>query len=317
MRFKKLGKTNLDVSVLTVGTWAMGGLGYGKIEKKNCIEAIHAMIEQGVNHVDTAWVYGLGESDKVVGEALKGKRDKVLITSKCGFRNPDSGSGPNFPDCSPAWITKCFEESLRNLGTDYVDFFLIHVPDQNVPFEETAKCVLKWKEQGKVRHCGVSNFGISHMEEMGKYLDITTIQSNYSMVVRGEEDTMIWARKHGIGVMTHSSLASGLLTGAIRELPNLPADDIRKLYQYPHFQEPRFSKVMELVKTLDKVAQARKVPVAQVSINWNTQKDFVATSLVGVRNVQEALENCRSADWTLSAEEMSQINRAIDATVGK
>lgn len=317
MRYKKLGKSGVDVSTLTIGTWAMGGLGYGSVEKKECIDAVHAMIEQGVNHVDTAWVYGLGQSDKVVGEAIKGLRDKVLITTKCGFRNPESGSGPNFPDCSPAWITKCFEESLKNLGTDYVDFFLIHVPDANVPFEETAECILKWQRQGKVRFLGVSNFGISDMEKMGKCIDITAVQSGYSMVVRGEEDNMIWAKEHDIGVMTHSSLASGLLAGAIRKLPNLPDDDIRKLYQYPHFKEPRFSQVMELLKTLDKVAESHNVPVAQVSINWNTQKDFVTTSLVGVRNVNEALENCRSTEWALSAEEMNMINKAIDETVGK
>ena len=139
MRYKKLGKSGVDVSTMTIGTWAMGGLGYGSVERKDCIEAVHAMIDQGVNHIDTAWVYGLGESDKVVGEAIKGMRDKVLITTKCGFRNPESGTGPNYPDCSPEWMTWCFEESLRNLGTDYVDFFLIHVPDENVPFEVTDR----------------------------------------------------------------------------------------------------------------------------------------------------------------------------------
>ena len=317
MRYKKLGKSGVDVSVMTIGTWAMGGLGYGSVERKDCINAVHAMVDNGINHIDTAWVYGLGESDKVVGEAIKGIRDKVLITTKCGFRNPAAGNGPNFPDCSPEWMTWCFEESLRNLGTDYVDFFLIHVPDANVPFEVTAECVSRWQREGKVRYLGVSNFGIPDMEKMGQYLDITAVQSGYSMVVRGEEENMIWAREHGIGVMTHSSLASGLLTGAIRRLPELPDDDIRKLYQYPHFQEPRFSKVMELLKTLDKVATGRNVPVAQVALNWNTQKDFVTTSLCGVRNVKEAVENCRSTEWELTHDEMQLIDNAIEETVGR
>lgn len=317
MRYKKLGKSGVDVSTMTIGTWAMGGLGYGSVERGDCIEAVRAMIGQGVNHIDTAWVYGLGESDKVLGEAIKGMRDKVLITTKCGFRNPADGSGPNYPDCSPEWMSRCFEESLRNLGTDYVDFFLIHVPDTNVPFEVTAECVNKWQREGKVRYLGVSNFGIPEMEKMGQYIDITAVQSGYSMVVRGEEENMIWAKEHNIGVMTHSSLASGLLAGAIRKLPELPDDDIRKLYQYPHFQEPRFSQVMELLKTLDKIAEERNVPVAQVALNWNTQKDFVTTSLCGVRNVKEALENCRSTEWELTAGEMEMIDKAIDETVGR
>ena len=155
------------------------------------------------------------------------------------------------------------------------------------------------------------------MERMGEYIDITAVQSGYSMVSRGEEDNMIWAKEHDIGVMTHSSLASGLLTGAIRELPKLAEDDIRNLYQYPHFREPRFSQVMELLKTLDKVAAERNVPVAQVALNWNIQKDFVTTSLCGVRNVKEALENCKCTEWELTSEEMAMIDKAIDETVGK
>lgn len=317
MRYKKLGKTDIELSTLTIGTWAMGGLGYGSIEKRDCIDAINAMIDEGVNHIDTAWIYGLGNSDKLVGEAIKGKRDKVYITTKAGFRNPESGKGPNFPDCSPEWITKCFEESLKYLGTDYVDFFLVHVPDSNVPFEETAKCVNKWVKEGKVRNVGVSNFGTDVTKEMGKYLDIVANQCGFSMVNRMEEENMKWDYQNGIGVMTHSSLANGMLAGAIRELPHYDENDIRNLYGYPHLKEPMFSKCMELLKTLDKIALDRNVPVAQVSINWNTQKDFVTTSLVGVRNVKEALENCKSTSWELTDEEMNMIDKAIEETLGE
>jgi len=316
MRYKKLGKSGMEVSTLTIGTWAMGGLGYGSVEKNECIDAVHTMIDQGVNHIDTAWVYGLGAADKVVGEAIKGLRDKVMITTKCGFRNPENGTGPNYPDCSPQWFTKCFEESLRNLGTDYVDFFLVHVPDEKVPFEKTAECILKWQEQGKIRFLGVSNFGIEHMNEMGKFIDITAVQSGYSMIAREEEDNMIWAKEKDIGVMTHSSLASGLLTGAIRKMPDLPEDDIRKLYRYPHFMEPKFSQTMVLLGVLDEIAAKHHVPVAQVSLNWNAQKEFVSTSLVGVRNVKEAVENCESTKWSLTQEDMKIIDKAIQETVG-
>ncbi|MDO4261523.1 MAG: aldo/keto reductase [Eubacteriales bacterium] len=317
MRYKKLGKSGVEVSTLTIGTWAMGGVGYGPVEKKSCIDAIRAMVDQGVNHIDTAWVYGLGESDKLVGEAIKGIRDKVLITTKCGFRNPADG-GANYPDCSPEWITWCFEESLRNLGTDYVDFFLVHVPDEKVPYEVTAECVNKWIKEGKVRYAGVSNFGINDTKAMGQYLDITANQCGYSMVNRAGEEDMKWALANGIGIETHSSLANGILTGAIRELPHYPADDIRNIYpMYQHLREPMFSKCMELLKTLDKIAEERGVPVAQISLNWNTQKDFVTTSLCGVRNVKEAVENCKSTEWELTAEEMAEIDQAIGNTLEK
>ena len=316
MRYKKVGKSGVDMSVLTIGTWAMGGLGYGSVERGDCIDAVRAMVEQGVNHIDTAWVYGLGESDKVVGEAIKGVRDKVLITTKAGFRNPADGKGGNFPDCSPEWITKCFEESLRNLGTDYVDFFLVHVPDTNVPFEVTADCVNKWVRDGKVRYVGVSNFGTDVTKEMGKYLDITVNQCGYSMVNRAEEENMKWAMENGIGIETHSSLANGILTGAIREVPTYPEDDIRNLYPYPHLKEPMFSKCMKLLETLDKLSAERGVPIAQIALNWSTQKDYVTSALCGVRNVKEATENCKCTEWELTKEEMNMLDKAIEDNLG-
>ena len=246
MRYKQLGKTGLKVSTLTVGTWAMGGIGWGSFEEKNSIDSIHAMLDNGVNHIDAAWVYGLGASDKIIGKALKGiDRDKFIITEKAGFRNNPNG-GPNYPDCSTEFMTYCFEDSLKNLGLDYVDLFLIHGPDTNTPFEETAELLNKWKKEGKVGHLGVSNYSIEQIEEISKYMDVEAVQLGYSMVNRGMEDILKWAHEHHIGCMTHSSLGSGILTGTFRELPKFADDDVRVLYPNPNFQEPRFSKVMEL-----------------------------------------------------------------------
>ena len=317
MRYKKVGKTDVDMSVLTIGTWAMGGLGYGSVERGDCIDAVRAMVENGVNHIDTAWVYGLGASDKVVGEAIKGLRDKVLITTKGGFRNnPENPLEPNHPDCSPEWITYQLETSLKNLGTDYVDFFLVHVPDANTPFEETADCINKWIKEGKVRYAGVSNYDVESTKAMGQYLDIVANQVGYSMINRAGEEEMKWMRDNGIGIETHSSLANGILTGAIREVPHYPEDDIRNIYpMYAHLREPMFSKCMELLKTLDKISAERGKPVAQIALNWSTQKDFVTSALCGVRNVGEAMENIACTEWTLSDEEMAMIDKAIAETV--
>ena len=205
---------------------------------------------------------------------------------------------------------------MKLMGVDYVDEFLVHAPDPNVPFEEVAECITKWVKEGKVRYLGVSNYTIEDMKEMSKYIDITAVQSGYSMIIRDEEENMKWAGDNNIGVMTHSSLASGLLTGAIRTLPKLPPDDVRVLYGYPHFKEPGFSKVMELLKVLDEIAKERNVPVAQIAINWNTQKDFVTTSLLGVRNVKEAVDNCKSTEWELTADEIARIDKAIEEKIG-
>ena len=186
----------------------------------------------------------------------------------------------------------------------------------NVPFEETADCVNKWVKDGKVRYVGVSNFGTDVTKEMGKYLDITVNQCGYSMVNRAEEENMKWAMENGIGIETHSSLANGILTGAIREVPTYPEDDIRNLYPYPHLKEPMFSKCMKLLETLDKLSAERNVPIAQIALNWSTQKDYVTSALCGVRNVKEATENCKCTEWELTKEEMAMLDKAIEDNLG-
>jgi aryl-alcohol dehydrogenase-like predicted oxidoreductase len=317
MRYKKLGKSGIELSAITIGTWAMGATDYGSTDRNDAIAAVGEMLDQGVNHIDTAWIYGCGGSDKVVGEALKElkvQRDKIFITTKCGFHNNPDPTQPNFPDCSPEWITKCFEESLVNLGTDYVDFFLVHVPDKNVPFEKTAEVVNKWIKEGKVRYAGVSNFGIDDIKEMGQYLDIVGNQSGLSMLNRGEQANMEWCRDNGIGVMTHSSLAQGMLTGAIKEFPKYEKGDVRMKYgSIWYTNENVFNAVQsDLLDVLRKMSAEIGKPVAQISLNWNTQKDFVTTSLCGVRNVHEAKENCAAASWELTDEQMKTIDQAID-----
>lgn len=316
MRYKTLGKSGIKLSTVTIGTWAMGATDYGTTQREDAIAAVGEMLNQGVNHIDTAWIYGCGGSDKIVGDALKQlgvARDRIYITTKCGFRNNQDPSQPNFPDCSPEWITKCFEESLVNLGTDYVDFFLIHVPDKNVPFTETAAVVNKWIKEGKVRYAGVSNFGVTDIEEMSKYLDITANQSGLSMLNRGEQTNMEWCRDHGIGVMTHSSLAQGMLTGVIKEFPRYDAGDVRMKYgSIWYTNKAVFDAVQtDLLDVLRQMSAEIGKPVAQISLNWNTQKDFVTTSLCGVRNVHEAKENCAAANWELTSDEMEAIDAAI------
>ncbi|MBR2809668.1 MAG: aldo/keto reductase, partial [Erysipelotrichaceae bacterium] len=302
----------LDVSVLTIGTWAMGGMGYGDVNEKDCIDAIHAMVENGVNHIDTAWIYGLGRADEVVGKALKGlDRSKIYITSKVGFHNPADGKGPNYPDIRPEWIRECFEKSLVNLGTDYVDEFLVHFPDHSVDFKDVADCLHEYQKQGKIRHLGVSNFAVADIEEMAQYMEVTANQTKLNMIERDEVSNMEWCRDHNIGIMTHSSLCQGLLTGAIREIPHYAEDDVRSMYGN-NFKEPMFSQIQDLLKVMDEVAANHNATDAQVAINWNVQKDYVTTSLVGVRNVNEALENCKATEWELSDDEMKLLDDAIE-----
>lgn len=329
MRYKKFGKTGWNVSVLTIGTWAIGGAGWGDVNKKDCIDAIHYMIEAGVNHIDTAQPYNMGEAERVVGEALKGLRDKVYLTTKFAVKNTTPTGGSIYVYTRKE-IFEMFEEQLERLKTDYIDLYIQHWPpvEWTCPGETLDKAAVEskiagaltavneLKKQGRVRHIGVSNFSEEHLKIAENYADIEVFQPPYSMVNRSSEDVIKAAHSRGLGVMTYGSLGGGILTGAFRTLPHFEPGDLRPA-AYPHFVEPKFSQVMELLKTLDKIAEARNVSLPQIAINWNTQKEFVHTAIVGVRNVNEAKQNCAGLDWTLTDKEMKMIDEAIDATVGK
>jgi len=320
MRYKKFGNTDMNVSVLTVGTWAIGGARWGDVDLQNSIEAIRAMLDNGVNFIDTAPVYGCGYSEEVVGKAIKGyDRSKFYLSTKFGLTWPN---GPGTEIVRNASYENCMREvdvSLGLLGTDYIDLYIVHWPDihTKAPAEETMRALNDLKKAGKIRYVGVSNYSAEQIEEIGQFGTVDALQPPYSMVNRTAEELMIWAHDRGIANMTYGSLGAGILTGMYRELPDFPEDDTRMTF-YDYYKEPKFSKIMELLKTLDEVAAAHgNVPLAQVTINWSTQTSFVETALVGVRNAAEAIENCKATDWELSADEVKHITKAIDDTVGK
>lgn len=310
MRYKQFGNTDLNVSALTVGTWAIGGANWGAVNKQDSIKAIHAMLDNGVNSIDTAPGYNFGESERVVGEALKGRRDKVYITTKTAVYNDEKEGF--IKDGRKQTVFRLCEESLVNLQTDYIDLMVIYWPDvnYNTPIEETMDALNELKKAGKIRYIGVSNFDKEQIEEASKYGVISAFQPPYSMVDRSQEELMKWTCANGIANMTYGSLGAGILTGAIRELPDFAPDDMRFVF-YDFFKEPKFSKVMQLLKVLDEIAANHNAPVAQVAVDWNSQKEFVHTSLCGVRNEKEAVENCRGFEWSLSPEEMQIIDNAI------
>lgn len=314
MRYKQFKNAGVDISALTVGTWGIAGansagVSWGDVELKDSIAAIRKMVENGVNMVDTAPIYGEGNGEKIVGEALKGIRDKVFLATKFGsYINHFTGKSTR--DCKYNTVEREIDESLARLQTDYIDFYLMHWPDVNTPIEETMAALNMLKEKGKIRFIGMSNSSKELIEEAQKYAKIDVIQPPFSMVNQSQRELMEWAESQGIGTMTYGSLGGGILTGAIRECPEYNPKDM-KLVFYPFFKEPEFSKIMELMKTLDKIAEAHGKPVAQVSINWSTQKSFVGTALTGVVNEAQADENCSTFDWELTAEEIAEIDSEI------
>lgn len=307
MRYKKMRRSGVEVSAVTVGTWAIGGansLGgnYGEIDDAESVRAIRAMVDGGVNLIDTAPIYGEGHAEEVVRKAVSEiGRDKVLIATKFGSYIK---GGKGVHCSSPESVRREFEASRRRLGTDYFDIYLMHWPDTTgTPIEETMGVLADLKDQGKIRMVGLCNSDQALMERANATLPLDMVQLPFSMVNMSAVPQMRWCEAHGIDVMTWGSLGSGILTGKIREMPRFDKDDFRLTF-YPFYKEPLFSKIMALLGSMDKVSAKYGKPLAQIAINWNAQKSFVTTSLTGVRNEDEARINRATFDWKLEDEDI-------------
>ena len=310
MRYKHVGNAGIDISALAVGTWAIGGQQWGDVNEKDSIDAIRAMIDGGVNLVDTAPIYGNGHSEEDVGKALEnGYREKVFLATKFSISNDENGAVINNGSYENA-IWEC-EQSLKRLNTDHIDIYIMHWPDPATPVEVTMRALADLKKSGKIRFIGVSNFDRNLIEEAQKVVRIDFLQPPYSMVEESQKELLAWCETQGIGTMTYGSLGAGILTGAIRELPDWEENDFRYTF-YDYFKNPKFSKIMELLKVMDKIAQVRNKPLAQIAINWSTQKSYVSTAICGVRDPQQAYENCATFDWELTGEEMELIDSEIE-----
>ena len=316
MLYKKNERCGLEVSALGAGTWAMGGKnaygrGYGDVEDDLSIRALHALIDGGVNLIDTAPVYGDGSSEKVVGQALcqAGYRDRVFLVTKFGnSANPDTGAREI--DNSRSRILREIDESLARLQTDRIDLYIMHYPDANVPVEETMDTLNELKAAGKIRYIGVSNVDQAQIEEAAQYAQIDAVQLPYAMVNRATEDLFRWCHEQGYLTMAYGSLGAGILSGAYRELPHFDPKDIRYSF-YPYFKDPMFSQIQLLLKDMDVLAEKHGRPLAHIALAWAAHKEFVDTSLVGVANVEQAQENCEAFSLSLTDDEMKFLDESI------
>ncbi len=309
MRYTKLGQTDLNVSAATVGTWAIGGAGWGDVNKDDSIKAIHAMLDQGVNIIDTAPFYGCGNSEIIVGEAVKQKRNEVLLVTKGGVLWDEQGNPSQKADYETI-VSGC-EDSLKRMDTDYIDLFLIHWPDGVTPMSEIMRAIEDLRKAGKIRYAGASNFTKEQILECQEYGSFEVLQQPYSMVQRSFGPLLKWAHNEGIGTMSYGSLGAGILTGTIRKIPKFEQGDMRANF-YTFFKEPEFSRIMRLIERLDKIAKKYDAPVAQVTINWNTQSGFLDSILMGVRNEDEAKVNCAAFNWELEQGDVDYVSSSID-----
>jgi len=316
METRKLGNSDIKITPVGFGAWAIGGSGWefawGPQDDADSIAAIHRALELGVNWIDTAAVYGMGHSEEIVASALqewRGPRPHVF--TKCVLRWDEKGKIRM--DFSAASIRQECEDSLRRLQVDTIDLFQIHwPPEDNGPgLEEAWQTLAALKKEGKVRWIGVSNFNVAQIQRAEKIAPVTSLQPPYSIIRRKvEEETLPYCEKRGIGVIVYSPMASGLLTGAMthERAAALPADDFRS--RNPEFSEPRLSKNLELVERLRQVGARHGRTPGEVAIAWTLRHPAIAGAIVGARNAKQAEGVMRAGDLKLTRDEIAEIEGA-------
>ena len=304
------GKTKLEVSPITLGTWGIGGAGWDDYPDEVRLDTIKAAVEAGINLIDTAPAYNGGRSEQYIGKALEqiGARKDVYIVTKTGN---DFIDGQYVRNGKADNIFALCERSLRNLRTDYIDILLLHWPDPRVSLEETFGAMNRLKEQGIIRHLGASNLTKDQMIEAEQYTEIEVYQPHFSMLTQENEETIRWAHEKGIGVMAYGSLGGGLLTGRYRTVETYETMDNRNRFYGRFFQEPFFSRVMLLLEDMQAIADRHKAAVSEVALNWSRQKPYIDTCIVGAQKRSRVESNVKCLDWNLTAEEMDMLDAAI------
>jgi len=328
MEYRTLGKSDLSVSAVSLGTWVTGGWWWGGSDDAQSIDAIRRSIDLGVNLIDTAPVYGFGHSEEVVGRAIRDVRDRVLVATKCGlrwdrdegeifFETRDQNGDPRAVRRNlrrESILEEC-EASLRRLGVDVIDLYQCHWPDPATPVAETMDALSSLRREGKIRAIGVSNFTREMMEECLRYGDLASDQPKYNMLQRDiESDVLAFARAHDIGILAYSPLEQGILTGKVAVDRTFPEGDYRR--DRPWFQARNREKALALLAKLEPVAKAHGWTLGQLAIHWLIRQDGVTSAIVGARTPAQAEENARAAQGRLSGEELAQIRRRIEETGG-
>lgn len=324
MEYRKLGNSELELSTITYGAFAIGGNMWGGNEKKDSIDSVRASIDHGVTTIDTAPFYGFGLSEEMIGEAIKSyDRSKVQLLTKFGlvWDGSNNGKGDFFFDADdngkkiPVYkysskenVIKEIEESLKRLQTDYIDLLQIHWPDSTTPISETMEAVETLIQQGKIRAFGVSNYNVSQIQEAQKTVQIASNQVAYSMLNKSiETDLLPFTIAENIGIIAYSPMERGLLTGKYFTDGKLKENDHRNGY----FGKFDLQQVKTLVEELSSLANSKHISISQLVLRWTTLQKGISIVLAGARNAEQAISNAKAMDFDLSASELDFINQAI------
>jgi aryl-alcohol dehydrogenase-like predicted oxidoreductase len=324
MEKRKLGNSGIEVTPITFGAWAIGGWMWGGADRNDAVEAIKASYNLGVTSIDTAPAYGQGLSEEIVGEAIKGiPRDKVQLLTKFGlrwdvaegeffFKSQDNAGNPidMYKLASRKSIMHECENSLKRLGTDYIDLFQIHWPDGTTPIAETMEALQRLTEQGKIRAAGVCNYSVAQMTEAEKVISLASNQVPYSMVNRDiEHDIVPYAIRHNKAIIAYSPLQRGLLTGKVKPERRFNEGDTRDGNAF--FSLENVIEVNSFLDKLKPLTESKKASLAQLVIRWTIEQPGITIALVGARNAEQAIENAGAANIRLSSDEMEFIKAEL------
>ncbi|WP_449400043.1 aldo/keto reductase [Chryseobacterium wanjuense] len=325
MEYRKLGNTNLELSAITYGSFAIGGTMWGGTEENEAQNAIKASIDHGATSIDTAPFYGLGFSEELIGRVIKDMdRSKVQLLTKFGMVWDGSNQGkgdymwdqedngkiyPLYKYASKTNVIKETEESLKRLGTDYIDLLQLHWPDSTTPIDETMEALQKLIDQGKIRAAGVSNYDKNQMLEAQKTIKLASNQLPYSMLNRQiEKDIVPAAIENSIGLIAYSPLERGLLSGKYFKGEHLKSDDHRNGY----FGQFDPEKVKTFLSKIEPLAKEKNATLAQLVLRWTTLQPGITVVLAGARNSEQAISNAKSIDINLTQDELLFINRELE-----
>lgn len=310
MQTRQLGNSDLHITPIGIGAWAMGGGGWafswGPQDDEESIRAIHAALDAGVNWIDTAAVYGLGHSEEVVARALHGRSRKPYVFTKCERLWDENGKIS--ASLKADTVRRECEASLRRLKADVIDLYQVHWPQPEEDIEEGWGAMAKLKEEGKVRWIGVSNFNVSQMERCRKIAPVTSLQPPYSMLARDiENEILSFCARHNIGVIVYSPMKSGLLTGAMTRdrVANFAPDDHRR--NRPEFQEPALSRNLQLADLLRQVAGRHGRTAGEAAIAWTLRRPEVTAAIVGMRSPEQVKGVIGALEFRLNPNELEEL----------